>query len=47
VTRQELDGSLTLIANSFQGRRLNRPNDAVVKSDGSIISPTLEQSGRA
>jgi gluconolactonase len=36
VTRQELDGSLTLIANSFQGRRLNRPNDAVVKSDGSI-----------
>ena len=25
VTRQELDGSLTVIANSFQGRRLNRP----------------------
>src|SRR5262252_4883685 len=36
VTRQELDGSLTVIANSFQGRRLNRPNDVVVKSDGSI-----------
>jgi gluconolactonase len=34
VTRQELDGSLTEIANSFQGRRLNRPNDVVVKSDG-------------
>jgi gluconolactonase len=34
VTRQELDGSLTVIANSFQGRRLNRPNDVVVKSDG-------------
>ncbi len=36
VTRQELDGSLTVIANSFQGRQLNRPNDVVVKSDVSI-----------
>ena len=36
VTRQELDGSLTVIANSFQGRQLNRPNDVVVKSDGCI-----------
>ncbi len=36
VTRQELDGSITVIASSFQGRRLNRPNDVVVKSDGSI-----------
>jgi gluconolactonase len=34
VTRRELDGSLTVIANSFQGKRLNRPNDVVVKSDG-------------
>ena len=36
VTRQELDGSITVIANSFQGRRLDRPNDVVVKSDGCI-----------
>ena len=36
VTRQELDGSITVIANSFQGRQLNRPNDVVVKSDSSI-----------
>ena len=36
VTRQELDGSITVIANSFQGRRLNRPNDVVVRSDGCI-----------
>ena len=36
VTRQGLDGSITVIANSFQGRRLNRPNDVVVKSDGCI-----------
>jgi gluconolactonase len=36
VTRQEKDGSITVVANSFQGRQLNRPNDVVVKSDGSI-----------
>ena len=36
VTRQELDGSTTVIANSFQGRQLNRPNDVIVKSDGCI-----------
>jgi gluconolactonase len=36
VTRQEADGSITVIANSFQGRRLNRPNDVIVKSDGCI-----------
>src|SRR5260221_3969963 len=36
VTRRELDGSLTVIASSFQGRRFNRPNDVVVKSDGAI-----------
>jgi len=36
VTREEADGSITVIAASFQGRRLNRPNDVVVKSDGAI-----------
>src|SRR3984893_15798507 len=36
VTRQELDGSITVVANSYHGRQLNRPNDVVVKSDGSI-----------
>ena len=36
VTRQEPDGSITVVANGFQGRRLNRPNDVVVKSDGCI-----------
>ena len=36
VTRRELDGSLTVIANSFQGRPFLRPNDVVVKSDGAI-----------
>ena len=36
VTRQEPDGSATVVANNYQGRQLNRPNDVVVKSDGSI-----------
>ena len=36
VTRQEPDGSITVVANCFQGRQLNRPNDVVVKSDGCI-----------
>ena len=36
VTRLEPDGSITVVANSYQGRRLNRPNDVVAKSDGSI-----------
>ena len=31
-----INGSLTVIANSFQGKRLLRPNDVIVKSDGSI-----------
>lgn len=36
VTRTELDGSITVIADSYEGKRLNSPNDVVVKSDGSI-----------
>jgi gluconolactonase len=36
VTRTETDGSITVIADSYKGKRLNSPNDAVVKSDGTI-----------
>ena len=36
ITRTESDGSITVVANNYQGRKLNRPNDVVVKSDGSI-----------
>jgi gluconolactonase len=36
VTRTEYDGSITVLADSHRGRRLNSPNDVVVKSDGSI-----------
>jgi len=36
VTRTEHDGSITVLADSHGGRRLNSPNDVVVKSDGSV-----------
>ncbi len=36
VTRTEHDGSITVIADSYKGKRLNSPNDVVVKSDGTI-----------
>jgi len=36
VTRTELDGSITVIADQHQGKCLNSPNDVVVKSDGSV-----------
>lgn len=36
VTRTEADGSITVIADSHKGKKLNSPNDVVVKSDGSI-----------
>ncbi|MEM9812153.1 MAG: SMP-30/gluconolactonase/LRE family protein, partial [Pseudomonadota bacterium] len=36
VTRTEHDGRITVVADRFEGKRLNSPNDVVVKSDGSI-----------
>ncbi len=36
VTRTEIDGSITVLADSFGGRKLNSPNDVVVTSDGAI-----------
>jgi gluconolactonase len=36
VVRTEYEGTLTVIAEQHQGKRLNSPNDVVVKSDGSI-----------
>jgi gluconolactonase len=36
VTRTEYDGTITVIADRFEGKPLNSPNDIVVKSDGSI-----------
>ena len=36
VSRTEADGTVTSIASHFQGKRLNSPNDVVVKSDGVV-----------
>src|ERR671912_1276840 len=36
VTRTEHDGSVTVVADEYGGKRLNSPNDVVVKSDGSV-----------
>jgi gluconolactonase len=36
VVRTEKNGSITVLADQFEGRRLNAPNDVVVKSDDSI-----------
>jgi gluconolactonase len=49
VVREEHDGSITVLASSFQGRPLNYPNDVVVKSDGAIyftdpwVGPGVQQ----
>lgn len=36
VTRTEPDGSITVVADRFEGKRLNSPNDIVCRSDGTI-----------
>jgi gluconolactonase len=47
VTRTEHDGTVTVIADKFDGKPLNSPNDIVCKSDGSIwfTDPTFGISG--
>lgn len=36
VTRTETDGSVSVLAERYEGRRLNSPNDVVIRSDGSV-----------
>ena len=36
LSRTEHDGTLTVLADSFEGKQLTGPNDVIVKSDGSI-----------
>lgn len=36
ITRTELDGRVTVLASHYRGKRLNSPNDIVVKRDGTI-----------
>ncbi|MBS1824639.1 MAG: SMP-30/gluconolactonase/LRE family protein [Acidobacteria bacterium] len=37
VSRLEKDGSITVLADSFEGKRLNSPNDLVYRSDGALF----------
>jgi gluconolactonase len=36
VTRTEPDGRITVLADCYQGSRLNSPNDVIVRSDGTV-----------
>lgn len=36
VTRTELNGAITVLADSYNGKPFNSPNDVVVKSDGTV-----------
>ena len=36
ITRTEADGKLTVLADRYQGKRLNSPNDLVYRSDGTL-----------
>ena len=36
VTRTEVDGTITVLVDNFKGKKLNSPNDVVVKSDGTV-----------
>ena len=47
VVRTEYDGSLTVLADAFEGRRLNAPNDLVTARDGAVwfTDPTFGISG--
>jgi gluconolactonase len=54
VTRLEKNGDLTVLADRYQGKRLNSPNDLVYRSDGSLYFtdpffglPKFEQDRRA
>jgi gluconolactonase len=37
VTRSDKDGTVTTLLDRFEGKRLNRPNDVICASDGSLL----------
>ena len=55
ITRMDADGTVTAIAERWQGKRFNKPNDVVCRSDGSIyftdpelrLEPALREIGFA
>src|SRR5712691_7134659 len=36
ITRMHADGRIDVLVDRFEGKRLNRPNDVICRSDGSI-----------
>lgn len=48
VIREEKDGSITVLVDSFEGKKLNSPNDLAIHSDGSIwfTDPTYGLNGK-
>jgi gluconolactonase len=50
LSRMEPDGSITTVVDRFEGKRLNRPNDVVCRSDGNMYftdpEPLVEQADR-
>ena len=47
VTRTEYDGSITVLADRFEGKPLNSPNDVAVKSDTTVASRSWRIASRA
>lgn len=49
IIRTETDGTITVLANKFEGKKLNSPNDLAIKSDGSIwfTDPSYGLRGKA
>lgn len=49
ISRTEVTGAITTLAETFEGKKLNSPNDVVVKSDGTIwfTDPDYGLAGRA
>jgi sugar lactone lactonase YvrE len=41
VTRTEYAGTVTVLAGTYDGKRLHSPNDIVVKSDGTAVAGTF------
>jgi gluconolactonase len=37
VTRTALDGAVSILIDRFEGKRLNRPNDVICRSDGTLL----------
>lgn len=50
LSRREHDGSITTVVDRWEGRRLNRPNDLIMRSDGTVFftdpEPQVDEADR-